>query len=258
MASTLRPDFTRGLQYEIPLIYAANNSIPYIDKNIARFTGVPESDVYRNHEVAITGNLSPWDKTVFFTEVYNLMQFFIRKPPDNKVVCRAKMKVSSYGKPTYWVIFEVPEVIYQNNLYEASLNVIFDISHIHQDNLHKFIYYDKDTHKIIYENYYPSADMTRYYITRRELQVINLLADGFSSIEIAEKLSLQPDTIKKHRKNVIQKLSDQIKIRNTPHLVKFACKHGMIMDNTEFANLWEKEEYEGSFKDYDYVRVGEG
>lgn len=207
--------------------------------------------------MAITGNLLPYDKTVFATEVYNLMQYLIRKDPNNKVVCRAKMKVSSYEKSTYWVIFEVPEIIYQNNLYEASLNVMLDISHIHQDNLHKFIYYDKDTHKIIYQNYYPCADMTQHKITRREVQIINLLADGYSYTEIADKLFVQADTVKKHRKNIIEKLSDEIKIRNTPHLVKFACQHGMIMDNSEFVNLWQKKEYEDSFRDYHYVKSTE-
>ncbi len=252
MIPTHQSNYSLGLKHEIPMIYAANNTIPYIDRNISSFTGVPEEKVYQDHRMALTGNLMPFDQTVFATEVYAVMRYFMRKDPNTKVVCRAKMKVSSFSKSTYWVIFEIQEAVHQNNLYEASLNVIYDISNVYQDNLHKFFYYDKDTQKIIYQNYYPSADITQYQLSRREVQIINLLADGYSSVEIADKLFVQKETIRKHRKNIIQKLSNHIKVRNTPHLVKFACQHGMIMNNSEFDNLWQKGEYQKCFQDYHY------
>jgi len=255
--STNRSQYSYGLKHEIPLIYSADNQIPYIDKGISRFMGVSEEAIYQNHTMTLAGHLPAADQIVFATEIYKVLKYVLKRKTLNNLTCRAKMKVAKDDKTTYWVIFEVQEATGESNQLDASLSVMYDISQIHKDNLHKFIYYDKATQNIIYQNYYPSADIAYYQLTRRETQIINLLADGFTSVEIADKLGIGPETIRKHRKNVIQKLSDQIKIRNTPHLVKFAFQHGMIMDNSEFSNLWEKEEYVGSFQDYDYVRVGE-
>jgi LuxR family maltose regulon positive regulatory protein len=44
-------------------------------------------------------------------------------------------------------------------------------------------------------------------LTKRELAVLSLLADGLSNKEIAGKLFLSPDTVKKHVYNTYQKLN---------------------------------------------------
>lgn len=48
---------------------------------------------------------------------------------------------------------------------------------------------------------------TRSPLTDRELQVLQLLADGSSNVEIAQELSLSQHTIKTHVGNILQKLS---------------------------------------------------
>ena len=43
-------------------------------------------------------------------------------------------------------------------------------------------------------------------LSARELQVLSLIADGFTSKEIAAKLYLSESTVKDHRKKIIKKL----------------------------------------------------
>jgi DNA-binding NarL/FixJ family response regulator len=58
-------------------------------------------------------------------------------------------------------------------------------------------------------------------LTRRETEVLSLIADGFTNQEIAEKVFISPHTVDSHRKNLLLKLS----ARNTAELVKIAiCK----------------------------------
>jgi DNA-binding CsgD family transcriptional regulator len=57
-------------------------------------------------------------------------------------------------------------------------------------------------------------------VTTRELEIIQLIAHGHTNKEIASTLFLSPDTIKTHRKNILNKLS----LRNTAELVKYAVK----------------------------------
>ena len=62
-------------------------------------------------------------------------------------------------------------------------------------------------------------------ISPREFQVANLLKDGCSTIEIAEKLGLSTSTISSYRKSILVKT----KCRNVADLVKLLLTTGMVM-----------------------------
>jgi DNA-binding NarL/FixJ family response regulator len=60
-------------------------------------------------------------------------------------------------------------------------------------------------------------------LSRRERQVLQLVAEGRSSAEIAATLHLSPKTVDTYRSRVMEKLH----IRETAGLVKFAIQHGL-------------------------------
>lgn len=60
-------------------------------------------------------------------------------------------------------------------------------------------------------------------ISSRERQVLQLLAEGKSTTNIAESLSLSPKTIETYRGRIMQKLG----MTDIPSLVKFAIQHGL-------------------------------
>ena len=61
-------------------------------------------------------------------------------------------------------------------------------------------------------------------ITRREKEILTMIAEGFTNPEIAEKLFVSPSTVDSHRKNLLAKLN----VKNTASLVKFAMDHHLI------------------------------
>lgn len=61
-------------------------------------------------------------------------------------------------------------------------------------------------------------------LTNREKEVLKLIADGFTNLEIAEKLFISPLTVDSHRKNLITKLE----ARNTASLIKIALEKGLL------------------------------
>lgn len=61
-------------------------------------------------------------------------------------------------------------------------------------------------------------------ITDREMEVLQLLANGLSTVEIAEKCCLSPKTVNNYRSNLIAKTNT----KNTVDLVIHALKKGMI------------------------------
>ncbi|MEQ9307850.1 MAG: response regulator transcription factor [Balneolaceae bacterium] len=63
------------------------------------------------------------------------------------------------------------------------------------------------------------------HVTHREREVLNLLIEGMTSSEIAEKLFISPRTVDKHRTNLLKKL-DQ---KNTAGLVRFALQNKYLV-----------------------------
>ena len=61
-------------------------------------------------------------------------------------------------------------------------------------------------------------------LTPRELQVLQLAANGLTTIEIAETIFLSKDTVESHRKKVIMKM----KVRNMIHAVAEALRKKWI------------------------------
>ncbi|MBK5256236.1 MAG: response regulator transcription factor, partial [Vicinamibacteria bacterium] len=66
---------------------------------------------------------------------------------------------------------------------------------------------------------------TRYdLLTDREREVMKLLADGFSSKELANRLGLSVKTVDAHKYNLMRKLE----IHNRADLVKYAIKKKLV------------------------------
>jgi len=64
-------------------------------------------------------------------------------------------------------------------------------------------------------------------ITDREMEVIHLIAEGFSNKQIADKLFLSTHTVNTHRKNIMGKLG----VNNTAGVVMFAVKNRLLEPN---------------------------
>ncbi len=60
-------------------------------------------------------------------------------------------------------------------------------------------------------------------LSEREIEVINLIRDGLSSKEIADKLKLSIKTVEVHRHNILKKL----RVKNTASLINYINSNGL-------------------------------
>jgi DNA-binding NarL/FixJ family response regulator len=60
-------------------------------------------------------------------------------------------------------------------------------------------------------------------LSTRERQVLELIVEGYSSVEVATSLSLSPKSVDTYRSRIMRKLG----IGDLPGLVKFAIRHGL-------------------------------
>jgi two-component system NarL family response regulator len=70
----------------------------------------------------------------------------------------------------------------------------------------------------------PPGDPDDLPLSRREVQVATLLAEGKSAPEIANELHISPSTVDVHRRNLMRKL----KLHNVVDLTKYAIRTGLV------------------------------
>lgn len=65
---------------------------------------------------------------------------------------------------------------------------------------------------------------TQLWLSQREREMLKLVAEGLTNLEIAERIFLSPETIKSYRKNLLLKLD----AKNTAVLVRIALEQKLI------------------------------
>jgi len=80
-------------------------------------------------------------------------------------------------------------------------------------------YLSKETEKILQK-----ANEEQVIITRREKEVLELIADGLTNKEIAARLFISVTTVDTHRKNLLEKFG----VNNIASLIKTAATLGML------------------------------
>lgn len=107
--------------------------------------------------------------------------------------------------------------------------LLFAIEYVHQGGMYMceelaFMLLDKVKTQPD-QNCMSEETVKEFDLSERELEVLQLIGEGYTNLEIADKLFLSKRTIEGHRQSLI----DKTKTKNSASLIKFAVKHGIIV-----------------------------
>ncbi|MDE3236733.1 MAG: helix-turn-helix transcriptional regulator [Bacteroidota bacterium] len=115
-----------------------------------------------------------------------------------------------------------------NNNFIKSLNIHTNISHLTQRNNYTFsiigLAGEPSYLNMVVVEKENTQPASASLFSKRELEIIRLLAKGHKSEHIAEQLSISTDTVKTHRKNILGKSG----CRNTSELIATGMSEGWI------------------------------
>ena len=78
--------------------------------------------------------------------------------------------------------------------------------------------------RAIVRDYLDRGSPPEELLTPRELEVVKLIAEGLTSDEVAEELSISSKTVDRHRANLLEKLG----MRNRVELTRYAIRRGLV------------------------------
>ncbi|WP_430909528.1 response regulator [Maribacter sp. 2-571] len=83
-------------------------------------------------------------------------------------------------------------------------------------------YFSAEIQKILADSIFDDKPVPK--LTRREKEILTLVAEGITTPKIAEQLTISPLTVETHRRNLIQKMG----VANAAQLVKIAIEQRLI------------------------------
>ena len=96
-------------------------------------------------------------------------------------------------------------------------------------------YLSPSVSRVVVDDYIKKANHTELVdkfesLTSREVEVLQLLAEGFSVKEISENLHVSKNTVNSHRTHIMEKLD----IHSTAKLIQYAIQKGLVERKNDF------------------------
>lgn len=133
------------------------------------------------------------------------VEFYFKEISDNRETASYKTEYrSGEAEEQMLHLYELISELKSNG---KTMHIKF---YIEVDNIDKAV-------KIINKNFSNSWDINNCKLSHREIEIIELITMGLTTKEIADKLCISFETVKSHRRNILDKTG----ARNTPSLINF-------------------------------------
>ena len=144
---------------------------------------------------------------------------------DYRYTCCARLK-NVYNKYEWYLI---DTAIIKADEHGFPLTALITCTNINQFKKDELVYYNllKKNTDGIYEVMLEGTEnneLDDYQLTPREIQIINLISQGYLNKQIADKLAITLHTVQTHRKNILKKTQCQ----GTAELTNFAFSRGLL------------------------------
>jgi DNA-binding CsgD family transcriptional regulator len=111
------------------------------------------------------------------------------------------------------------------------IGVAIDITHYKNDvsivhTIEEAIEYNGSiTHELLFKRIHPIYEVdAKQLLSRKEIEILHFMSEGYSSKQIASKKNLSINTINNHRKNMLGKMH----CKSSSELMSYAIKHGLV------------------------------
>jgi DNA-binding CsgD family transcriptional regulator len=157
-----------------------------------------------------------------------IARFFSEQIPREKLLdykmnysFRSRMKNGEYSLLNHQaVLLSIDE----DGRYGKSLNIHTRIDHLSQLNTRKISFIGLNGEPSYMNLSLEEEQKPLPCFSKRETQILKLIAEGFNSNEISDKLFIAAMTVKKHRQNILEKTD----CKNITQLINQCTRQGMI------------------------------
>ncbi|MDN5201370.1 LuxR C-terminal-related transcriptional regulator [Fulvivirgaceae bacterium BMA10] len=213
--------------YFVSVFDAFNSEYIYVSDNFHAILGYHKTDLQVNGLKFFQDTLHPEDLGAVYKAMKKAWSFILNEPPEMRPHFKLNIDYRIRKKNGEYIrILQQNKVLNQDNHGNIVyvLGICTDISHWEKrKNVSLSITGPNDHYHFSFESDFGNRTKNTTF-SKREIEILKLLARGLSSKSIAKKLSISFHTVNSHRQNMMDKLN----IHKTTGLVKYATSNGWI------------------------------
>lgn len=200
-------------------------SLSYISPSLYEMHGFDPNTLTFND---VLGAIHPDDINFVIKAEGFLTRFFSDKIDRSKLLSykisychRARLQNGEYALFNHQAVMLTMD---DNGGYGKSLNIHTAIDHLSTHNTYRISLIGLNGEPSFMNLSIDEDDQELKEFSKREIDIIKLIANGLNNTEIAEKLFISPLTVKKHRTNILAKSN----CKNSAQLIKNCILQGII------------------------------
>lgn len=208
--STIQPFLTLLDNVEkssIALFDMADMEYAFLTSNFKYLTGIPESDSGIRGMPYFFSRIHEADRALFFDTSIKSFDFLYSKNPEERKDYRTCQDFRIQREDGKWIrLIQQMLAIELDNLGNIWLVLLVnDISPVHDQAIpgRRYMEHVPTGRRVLF----PDSDAAaRSPLTRRELEILGFVSNGYPSREIADFLGISSVTVNNHRQNILSKL----------------------------------------------------
>jgi DNA-binding CsgD family transcriptional regulator len=203
----------------------------FVSDNIVAILGHEPRDIYHEGFNKTFSLFPPNQLKIILDKIFPTMFIFFNQHAQQGTLFDLKISFSSLmthkNGSQRWYLNQLTVIrLNKNDKPHWLLKQVTDIHDFKNDNSITFVIAQKNQNGI-YRNIHKESflcDEESINLTEREIEILHLMSQGYSSREISEALFISLHTVYKHRKNMLKKMD----VKRTGDLIKAALKAGLI------------------------------
>ncbi|HIC8645908.1 LuxR C-terminal-related transcriptional regulator [Elizabethkingia meningoseptica] len=216
--------------------YISNNikmRIPWVSDNVDQFTPYSKEE-WLDSDSQFFMNLFHPDDIFYLLGAFEFASKFglslLTSNKKNEMYFNFYSRMINPKGEYRWILLQSPQqCTTSNHQAEAALVVITDLSHFQISSMPLLSIIDHHKKEIQYFKHFDQEaaeiEMKRPNITKREKEILKLMAQGLKSPQIAEKLSISYHTVERHKDNLRGKTNS----KTAAELIAYTMTHSLLL-----------------------------
>ncbi len=210
---------------EVIMFFRSVDLVPlYVTKSIESYFGYTQEEFISWQQDAIL-NLGAYEQIEMWNNYPRWMEEFLKLKPipttsyiDFLVYVGGVQHICKDGSKKKSLL-RISTLVGENNaMAEYHILTMVDVGHLIKDDGY-WAYFQKSQGNQKTARFFTNNSVHKYAISEREKELLMLISKGKSSKEVANQLFISPETVQKHRKNLIKRF----RVRDTTALIHL-CK----------------------------------
>jgi len=203
----------------------------YVSNNLFNMLGYSQEDFYKDGFLKTVKIFPPDQLEIVLDKIFPLMfeafeEHSITNTVDDLKISYCTLVNHNEGYQR-WYLHQITVLLKdENNKAHILIKQVTDINHYKTDDSIIFTVEKKDAHGVYHNILKKSflSDSIEHVLSEREIEVLHLMGQGYTSKEIADSLFLSKHTVYRHRKNMLKKMN----VKRSGDLLKKAMSVGII------------------------------